>query len=508
MDSFSGKRTEGTQGVGPGTRLGIFELREPLGRGGMGQVWLARDTQGNRDVAVKLLPPELRGNADAIEQVAAAFRVVHALTHQNIGKTIGLFIDLDHGPHIVMDLVGGIPLSKYAREFRAAGQKLSPARVAEILRPVAEALDYAHRKSVLHRDVKPQNILVQHRPDFSIEEVVLIDFGLAAEIRSSLARHTQARIDASGTRPYMSPEQLRGKPGQWDGRTDQYSLAVVAYELLAGHLPFETEDDAALMMAVLNEPPDPIPGLPASVNGALLRGLAKDKEGRAATCAEWVAGLEGRTGKTATDSKAGTRPGEQGGPKVRGAGTGRDRAPGERGAVPSPEAQRLRGKLLVNLRDGPTRHEYLEARTEYEVRQDRTAGVTPSSWSSVAIVPQVIGVYLAITMVALPVAAMLSMGAAEMIFALLIPFLIAAIFIVVRYRRRSLRRRGELWERLGPLPWIPPWASEAAIEDVAHGDGSTSSIAPAGGCVLAIVGFAVFLMVMGVVAYVVMMYRM
>lgn len=374
MDSFSGKRTEGTQGVGPGTRLGVFELREPLGRGGMGQVWLAYDTQGKRNVAVKILPPELKGNADAIDQVTAAFQVVHALTHQHIGKTIGLFDDAEHGPYIVMDLVRGVPLSKYAREYRAARKTIAVERVVELLRPVAEALDYAHRKSVLHRDIKPQNILIQHRPDFSVEDVVLIDFGLAAEIRSTMARHTKGKVDASGTRPYMSPEQLRGKPGQWDARTDQYSLAVVAYELLAGHLPFESEDDMALMMAVLNEPVDPIPGVTPAVNAALLRGLAKNKEDRAAGCVPLIDSLAGKAAPRTTEpaSGSGFKAGKTAVPPKPKAKVPDD-APSP-GTASSAEAQRLRLVLLGNMLDGRTRQAYLAARTETEVLQDEQEG--------------------------------------------------------------------------------------------------------------------------------------
>lgn len=293
MDSFSGHETGGTRRLGPGTRLGYYELREPLGKGGMGQVWMSFDTQGERLVAVKVLPPEFQGNDEAIDQVRAAFRVVHALTHQHISKTIGLFNDATHGPYIVMDLVRRQPLSRYAWNYRERHGSIPLSRVIELLGPVAEALDYAHRKEVLHRDIKPQNILVDASEDLSVGGVTLIDFGLAAEIRSTMTQHTKGKVETQGTRPYMSPEQMRGKRRGWDGRTDQYALAVVAYELLAGNLPFEGDDGVALMLAILNEPADPIPEQPPAVNGALLRGLSKNREERFASCRELVSALSG-----------------------------------------------------------------------------------------------------------------------------------------------------------------------------------------------------------------------
>ena len=291
-NTFSGVLTDGVSGWGPGSQLGIYVLKEPLGRGGMGQVWLAVDTHGQRDVAIKLLPPEFRGNDDAIAQVRAAFQTIHALTHQHIVKTIGLIDDPLSGPYVVMDYAPGVTLSRYEREHREQHGSLSVAQVIELLSPVAAALDYAHRKGVLHRDIKPQNILVQAADNKQIQEVWLIDFGLAAEIRSTMTRHTNGVVDTRGTRPYMSPEQMRGKRALWDGRTDQYALAVVAYELLSGQLPFDGDDDFILMNAILNEPAEPIPGQSDAVNAVLLRGMAKTREERFESCTAFLVALE------------------------------------------------------------------------------------------------------------------------------------------------------------------------------------------------------------------------
>lgn len=295
-DTQSNLPTSGPTGLAAGSVLGAYTLTEPLGRGGMGQVWKATD--GKRPVAIKLLPTEFRGNAAAMAQVEEAFQIVHALTHEHICKTLGLFDDRVHGPYLVLDFIPGITLSEYQRTGGFPKKQLPVELVAEILRPVARALDYSHRKviqlpsgdehmGVLHRDVKPDNILIVQR-EGRIHEVWLIDFGLAAEIRNTMTKHTNSSVDTRGTRPYMSPEQIKGKRHQWDARTDQYSLAVVAYQLLSGHLPFDGDDEFSLMLAITQEAADPIPGLREAVNAAVLKGLAKTKEERFGSCLEFV----------------------------------------------------------------------------------------------------------------------------------------------------------------------------------------------------------------------------
>ncbi len=297
--TFSGLPTGGAQELDSGSRLGIYVLDEPLGRGGMGQVWKAFDTHGQRTVAIKLLLDDIRGNDDAIAQVRAAFQTIHALTHQHIVKTIGLIDDPLSEPYFVMDYAPGVTLSRYVRDHRDRHGPLPVARVIELLSPVAAALDYAHRKGVLHRDIKPQNILVQAADDLQILEVRLIDFGLAAEIRSTMTKHSKTKhtnksVDNQGTLPYMSPEQLRGKRTQWDGRTDQYALAVVVYELLSGHPPFEG-DDFMLRHAILDEPAEPLANQPDAVNAVLWRGLAKVRDERFESCTAFVAALDQAT---------------------------------------------------------------------------------------------------------------------------------------------------------------------------------------------------------------------
>ena len=147
----------------------------------------------------------------------------------------------------------------------------------QILRGIADALDYAHAHKVIHRDVKPTNIFLKMN-DGKLKEVMLIDFGIAAEIQMSMTHYTSAKINTSGTRPYMPPEQWLGQ--KQDAKTDQYALGVVAYELYSGHLPFMASDFCILRDCVLRYTPKKIDGLPAHINAALQRALAKKREDR------------------------------------------------------------------------------------------------------------------------------------------------------------------------------------------------------------------------------------
>ena len=144
-------------------------------------------------------------------------------------------------------------------------------------------------KGVIHRDIKPSNIFLVKSTDKI--HVQIIDFGLADEIKTSLCRTSQVLIEISGTRPYMAPEQWRGRPQS--APADRYSLAVMAYELLSGHLPFEGSDTEMLRLAVMNDKPEPIPTISESANAGLLKGLAKDTIDWFSSCSKFTAVLNG-----------------------------------------------------------------------------------------------------------------------------------------------------------------------------------------------------------------------
>lgn len=268
-----------------GVVIGNFQLQSKLGRGGMGEVWKAWDTKAERPVVLKLVPPEMQHAHEEMARVKATFQRIHALNHQHICPTYLLDEDRRFGWYVVMKYIDGQTLSAYRATYMARHGAFPLKQVVKVLRPVAEALDYAHSRKVVHRDIKPENILVQG----DAEDVQLVDFGLAAEIRTSVSRLSQVRMETSGTRPYMAPEQWRGD--YQDHRTDQYALAVVAYELLSGHLPFDSDDFDILRTSVLNDPSRPIAGQPEAVNQALMLGLAKPREERYRTCQDLVNAL-------------------------------------------------------------------------------------------------------------------------------------------------------------------------------------------------------------------------
>jgi serine/threonine protein kinase len=265
--------------------LGRYQIVELLGRGGMGEVWKAYDPHRKRHVVIKLLPLLLLGNEAELRRIRESFAKVNALQHQHICPVYDLQTDERAGHYLVMKYLEGETLAVYRfRTVREHGQ-FPAEKLAEVLRPIALALDYAHGEQIVHRDVKPQNIMV--RSDGSDPQ--LVDFGLADEIRLSTSRVSKANLDISGTYPYMAPEQWRGR--QQDGRTDQYALAVVAYELLAGHPPFETADPQIMRMCVLNDPPPPLPQITPAANEVLSRALAKEPGRRFSSCSDFVEAL-------------------------------------------------------------------------------------------------------------------------------------------------------------------------------------------------------------------------
>ncbi len=285
--------TGGPESPGPATLrvgrtlVGRYDVLAALGQGGMGVVWRCRDRVAQTIVAVKQVPSELERHAPTMEQIRRNFRLVEKLHHPNIGALKTLEQDPATGAFfVVMEFVPGRSL----REHRALRGGCLPANEAlALLRPVAAALDYAHRERVIHRDIKPENIMVAENG-----QVKLLDFGIAGQFHDSLSALKHCRHDSSGTRPYMAPEQWRGE--YQNAATDQYALAVVLYELVAGRPPFTGADVDALREAVLQEDPTRPPGLTGSAWRALRRGLSKQRTRRHASCTRLIAACA-RTGR-------------------------------------------------------------------------------------------------------------------------------------------------------------------------------------------------------------------
>ena len=201
------------------TLCGKYRLELEAGKGGMGVVWKAWDAIGERWVALKFLPQEIRHSESAMEQVKSAFHTVQALNHPNICPVYGLEKDPAFGYFVVKKWLEGQPLSAL---------QLPREEILPVLEKVAAALDYAHSEKVIHRDVKPSNIFIG-----TDGKVTLIDFGIAANLHSE-NQAMQGQFASSGTEKYMAPEQRSGQ--LQTAQTDEYALALVAMELFAGSL--------------------------------------------------------------------------------------------------------------------------------------------------------------------------------------------------------------------------------------------------------------------------------
>lgn len=274
-----------------GQTLGKVRIDTLLARGGTAEVYIGTHTTLQREVAIKVLHNNYDDHPHALERFQREAMVVGKLRHPNIVQVFDFDTTTDSHPYLVMEYIKGPSLLKYLNSLHSKGQRLDFPHVVRLMNTMTSALQYAHESGVIHRDIKPGNILLTSRSsdivlgkplpdDF---EPVLTDFGLVRFIDST--QHTTGSGQIAGTPAYMSPEQARGD--LTDGRTDIYSLGIVLYEILAGHLPFEGETTMGVLMKHINEPPIPIPGLPPTMQHVLDRALAKDLDERFQTPAEF-----------------------------------------------------------------------------------------------------------------------------------------------------------------------------------------------------------------------------
>jgi tRNA A-37 threonylcarbamoyl transferase component Bud32 len=265
-----------------------FRVKSSLGQGATGSVYLAEDTSTGERVALKVLAPELAQDERFRERFLRESRLAADLEHSNIVAALVAGAEEDV-LYLVMRYIDGPDLQKLLESKGC----LEPGLALTILAQIAAALDAAHRPGLVHRDVKPANILLEG------EHAYLCDFGLARHVSSVSSLTTDRGF--VGTIDYISPEQVEG--GMVDRRADLYSLGCVLFECLAGSRPFDRESDLATVFAHLNEPPPRItdvrPELPAELDAVFATALAKDPGERYATCGELVAAtraaLEGRT---------------------------------------------------------------------------------------------------------------------------------------------------------------------------------------------------------------------
>jgi len=263
---------------------GEYEILNELGRGGMAVVYLAREVALDRRVAIKVILPSVVDGEEAVERFKREARTAASLSHPGI-IPIYAVRQSDHALFFVMKAVQGRTLSSIVR---SAGP-LPVTLVRNIVSSVALALDHAHRHGVIHRDIKPGNIMVDVEG-----HVVVTDFGIAKVAESAGLTTTGRTI---GTPAYMSPEACAGRG--IDASSDQYSLGVVAYELLAGRNPFLAENQVGVMYAQVHEDPQPVgelrPDCPPEVAAAVMRMLAKDPAARFGSLKEVAQAIQGNS---------------------------------------------------------------------------------------------------------------------------------------------------------------------------------------------------------------------
>ena len=289
-----------------GSRIAGYQIQELIGRGGMAVVYRAADVRLDRLVALKVLAPELARDSAFRQRFIRESRSGAAVDHPNVipvfeaGEADGVLF-------IAMRYVAG-------RDVRGLIERegpLRPSRVVSIVTQIASALDTAHAHGLVHRDVKPANMLLGTVASGSApDHVYLSDFGLSKMSVAAVSLTGTGQF--LGTLDYMAPEQVEGRP--IDGRTDLYALACAAFEMLTGRPPFQREQDLAVMWAQVSAPPPPVrefrPELPADVDQVMSKALAKAPDNRHASCLEF-----------ATDLRAACMAAPSGGASGRGAPT-------------------------------------------------------------------------------------------------------------------------------------------------------------------------------------------
>src|SRR5262245_17078517 len=264
-----------------GTELGPYRVLEPLGAGGMGEVYRARDTRLGRDVAIKALPAAVASDPGRLARLEREARSVAALNHPNI-VTLYSIEEAGGVPFLTMEVVDGRRL-----DLLIAGGELPIAQVLDLVVPIADALATAHEKGIVHRDLKPGNVMVTGEG-----RVKVLDFGLARHAAgdpnpmSTQAETREGPLTAAGetlgTVPYMAPEQVRGK--EVDARTDLFALGILLYELLTGRRPFPGSTPGEVSAAILRDAPEPVAqgrtDVPADLSRAIHRCLEKNPDHR------------------------------------------------------------------------------------------------------------------------------------------------------------------------------------------------------------------------------------
>src|SRR5947209_3855498 len=286
--------------TGPQTgprKLGKYELRELLGRGGSAEVWKAYDTQLERYVALKILHTDLQNDPSFIARFQREARVIASLHHPNIVQIHDFKISqLPESTstivYMVMDYVEGQTLATYIRNTSRAGKFPSPSEILHLFTSISNAVDFAHHKGMIHRDIKPANVLLdsRHRSQNPMGEPIVTDFGIVKLLGANMGMTSGMWL---GTPLYISPEQAQGHPG--NERSDIYSLGVILYEICTGVPPFRGDNIAAIMGQHISfMPTSPAlinPNISPPLAAVIMRCLAKHPEARFSSASALVAAL-------------------------------------------------------------------------------------------------------------------------------------------------------------------------------------------------------------------------
>ena len=271
------------------TNVGGYKGLELIARGGMGEVYKARHPNLNRTVAIKVLSTYFTDDSSFNKRFTRESKTMAQLRHPNI-ITIHDFGDQDGLPYIVMEYLTGDTLS----QILTKRERLPLDESLPLLQDLASALDYAHQQGVIHRDVKPSNVIVEPVTTLTIgrtERAILMDFGIARFASENTVLTGSG--DVLGTADYISPEQIHGIT-ELDNRADLYSFGVMTYQLLTGKRPFERNNTWAMIRSHLEEPP-PDPrihvSMPEIAAEAILKALARKPENRFSSVGEFVAEL-------------------------------------------------------------------------------------------------------------------------------------------------------------------------------------------------------------------------